>query len=278
MHKTNRVGADMPGLIYGTAWKQERTEDLVVRAVQTGFRGIDTACQPKHYQEPLVGQALQRLQSQGIAREQLFLQTKFTPLSGHDPQHIPYDKNAPLRVQVEQSFQTSKTNLQSDYVDSLLLHSPLSSYQDTLIVWRALEAIYQNGGALRLGISNCYDLSLLQQLYADSNIKPNVLQNRFYQASGYDVPLRQWCNELDIIYQSFWTLTANPHILASNTVITLARKYGKTEAQILFCFLGQIGITPLTGTCSEQHMREDLASFDIELNNDEVASLNQLLK
>lgn len=44
-------GVHMPRLIYGTAWKKERTTDLVVKAVLAGFRGIDTACQPKHYQE-----------------------------------------------------------------------------------------------------------------------------------------------------------------------------------------------------------------------------------
>ncbi|MBW1609002.1 MAG: aldo/keto reductase, partial [Deltaproteobacteria bacterium] len=79
------AGVKMPRIIYGTAWKKDRTGDLVVKAIQTGFRGIDTACQPKHYNEALVGTALQRLKSHCIEREELFLQTKFTPLSGQDP-------------------------------------------------------------------------------------------------------------------------------------------------------------------------------------------------
>ncbi|HEX5670819.1 MAG TPA: hypothetical protein VFX66_04720, partial [Sulfuricurvum sp.] len=70
----------MPSLIYGTAWKKERTADLVVQAVLSGFRGIDTACQPKHYEEPLVGAAIRRLRDHSILREDLFIQTKFTPL------------------------------------------------------------------------------------------------------------------------------------------------------------------------------------------------------
>lgn len=45
----------------GTAWKKEKTTELVTKAVLTGFRGIDTACQPKHYSEALVGKALQDL-------------------------------------------------------------------------------------------------------------------------------------------------------------------------------------------------------------------------
>ena len=115
---TTSAGVKMPWIIYGTAWKKERTADLVVKAIQTGFRGIDTACQPKHYDEPLVGAALHRLQDHGIQRETLFLQTKFTPLSGQDPEKVPYDKNAPVESQVAQSFEVSKKNLQTEYVDS----------------------------------------------------------------------------------------------------------------------------------------------------------------
>ena len=121
---TTVAGVKMPRFIYGTAWKKEHTADLVVKAIQSGFKGIDTACQPKHYDESLVGAALHRLKDHGIERETLFLQTKFTPLSGQDPNQVPYDKNSPIDSQVVQSFETSKKNLQTHYVDSLILHSP----------------------------------------------------------------------------------------------------------------------------------------------------------
>ena len=127
--------------MYGTAWKKEKTTDLVVAAVRAGFRGIDTACQPKHYYEPGVGQALQRLAAEdGIQREEIFLQTKFTPLRGQDPKNVPYDTNAPLPVQVQQSLATSLRNLQTTYIDSLVLHSPLDSHKNTMVVWREFEA------------------------------------------------------------------------------------------------------------------------------------------
>ncbi|MGW8326081.1 MAG: hypothetical protein ACWGNI_10225, partial [Desulfobacterales bacterium] len=102
---TTSAGVKMPRIIYGTAWKKDRTADLVVKAIQTGFRGIDTACQPKHYNEPQIGTALQRLKDYGIEREDLFLQTKFTPLSGQDPRQVPYEKNAPVELQIAQSFE-----------------------------------------------------------------------------------------------------------------------------------------------------------------------------
>ncbi len=63
---TTSAGIKLPWIIYGTAWKKERTADLVVKAIQAGFRGIDTACQPKHYNEPLLGVALNRLKDHGF--------------------------------------------------------------------------------------------------------------------------------------------------------------------------------------------------------------------
>ena len=61
------AGVRMPPLIYGTAWKKENTATLVEQALRSGFRGIDTACQPRHYEEALVGEALERLQAEETA-------------------------------------------------------------------------------------------------------------------------------------------------------------------------------------------------------------------
>tara|TARA_B100000959_G_scaffold267973_1_gene312126 strand:- start:751 stop:1599 length:849 start_codon:yes stop_codon:yes gene_type:complete len=274
---TTAAGVKMPGLIYGTAWKKERTADLVVKAIQAGFKGIDTACQPRHYNESLVGEALNRLKEQGIERDSLFLQTKFTSLDGQDPEQVPYDKNSPIESQVIQSFKTSKKNLQTEFLDSLVLHSPMAPHSLLMKVWNAMETIQRAGGTRQLGISNCYDTETMKQLYADANVKPAVVQNRFYQETGYDADLRDWCSKHGVIYQGFWTLTANPNILGSNTVLTIARKYNKTKAQIFFRYLSQSGIVPLTGTCSEQHMKEDLSIFDFQLSSDELKNISRLL-
>jgi diketogulonate reductase-like aldo/keto reductase len=274
---TSASGVEVPGIIYGTAWKKERTADLVEKALLTGFRGIDTACQPKHYDEALVGVGLQRARQQNIARESVYLQTKFTPLSGHDPEQVPYDKSAPLDVQVSQSFATSQQNLQTDYVDCLILHSPLASHELTLQAWRAMERIHDTGGARQLGISNCYDFSTIQALYADATVKPAIVQNRFYKDTGYEDALRNWCIEQEVIFQSFWSLTANPHILDSDVLHGLAEQYHKTRAQIFFRYLTQAGIVPLTGTSSEEHMQDDLAIFEFTLTADDFMKVNSLL-
>lgn len=271
------AGVRMPRIIYGTAWKKQRTTALVEQALATGFRGIDTACQPKHYYEPGVGEALAVSYALGFSRDQVYLQSKFTPLNGQDPQQIPYDPKAALGEQVVQSFQASLQNLQTDYLDGLILHSPLADKQELLEVWQAMEGIFQDGGAKQLGISNCYDPALFQYLYEAATVKPALVQNRFYADTGYDVALRAFCRQHGVIYQSFWTLTANPGILANDVIKSLAERYRCTPAQVFFRYLSQTGIVPLTGTTSEQHMKEDLAIFEFELSEDESALIERLL-
>ena len=267
----------IPDIIYGTAWKKNRTTDYVLKAFHCGFRGVDTACQPKHYQEPLVGEALQQLHKHGVERSDYYLQTKFTPLSGQDPNQIPYDANADLPDQIKQSFTASLQHLHTEYLDAYILHSPLQSRELTLSAWHAMETIYTTGKTHRLGISNCYDLNLLQFLYEQADVKPSIVQNRFYLDTDYDIELRRWCNDNHIVYQSFWTLTANPHVLKHELIHSLAQQYEKTPAQILFGYLHQRGVVPLTGTTSEQHMKEDLLSFNLAYTNHQLMQIDALL-
>jgi diketogulonate reductase-like aldo/keto reductase len=144
-------------------------------------------------------------------------------------------------------------------------------------VWQAMEQIFDSGGAKQLGISNCYDLQQLEFLYRNAKVKPAVIQNRFYADTQYDRTIRDFCQQQRIIYQSFWTLTANPKVLAHITLQTLAAKYKRTTAQVFFRYLNQINIIPLTGTTSETHMREDLAIIDFELTADEYEAIGKLL-
>jgi diketogulonate reductase-like aldo/keto reductase len=274
---TSAAGIRMPRILYGTAWKKSDTARLVATALQQGFLGIDTACQPKHYHESGVGEGIAQQLGRGSRRADLYLQTKFTPVSGHDPARIPYDPQGPIAEQVAQSFQVSLDNLRTDHVECLVLHSPLSSLPGTLEAWQAMELLVQGGTVGQIGISNCYDLRQLQALYTAARVKPSVLQNRFCADTRYDREIRVYCRQHGIIYQSFWTLTANPHILSHRAITTLGEKYQRTAAQILFRYLTQIEVAPLTGTRSEAHMREDLAIFEFELTQAERDQLTAIL-
>jgi diketogulonate reductase-like aldo/keto reductase len=274
---TSIANVRTPRILYGTAWKKADTRRLVSTAIRLGFRGIDTACQPKHYDEAGVGAGVSACLDKELVRADLYLQTKFTPVSGQDPMRIPYDPHAPLPEQVAQSFAASLKNLQTSYLDCLILHSPLANDKQTLQVWRAMEALVGSGGVRHLGISNCYGLEQLESLCDAALIKPTVVQNRFYADTGYDREIRAFCRKQRIIYQGFWTLTANPHVLVHATITALASKYRRTAAQILFRYLTQRGVAPLTGTRSEEHMREDLAIFEFELEDRELEAVDAVL-
>ena len=273
---TSAAGVRMPRIIYGTAWKKADTERLVMLAIGHGFRGVDTACQPKHYNEVGAGAGVAASLDSGLGRGDLYLQTKFTPVSGQDPSRIPYDSNAPLAEQIAQSFATSLRNLQTDYLDCLVLHSPLATTRLTLEAWRAIEALVDAGGVRQAGISNCYALAQLEALYRSARIKPAVVQNRFHAETHYDRDIRGFCRDHAIVYQSFWTLTANPQLLSSAAITALASAYRCSPAQILFRYLTQMGVVPLTGTRSELHMHADLSIFDFELTDGERESVDKI--
>lgn len=267
----------MQKMIYGTAWKKENTTRLVQEALSCGFQAIDTACQPKHYREDLVGTGLQNAFEEGIKRDDIFIQTKFTPIAGQDINNMPYFSSDDIITQVEKSFIKSKENLKLDFIDSYLIHSPFNPIEDLVKVYRTIEEFVQSEEVGQLGISNCYDLKLLIYLYDIAKIKPKVLQNRFYASSKYDKKLREFCLQKDITYQSFWSLTANSNILSSNEINKLLIKYNKTKEQIFYKFLNQINITPLNGTKSKKHMIEDLDLDDFTLEKEEILTLNNLL-
>ena len=169
----------IPAFIYGTAWKKDQTARLVELAVDSGFTAIDTANQLIHYQEALVGEALLGLAKKGVKRESLFLQTKFTSVSGQD-HRTPYDQSADLPTQVQQSFESSLQHLHTDYLDSYVLHGPSSRWglsQADWDVWGAMEEYYQSGKAKMIGISNV-QADQLRELCDKVSVKPMVVQNR----------------------------------------------------------------------------------------------------
>ncbi|HEX9597400.1 MAG TPA: aldo/keto reductase [Anaerolineales bacterium] len=269
----------IPSFMYGTAWKEAATTRLVQLAVASGFTAIDTANQLIHYQEALVGEALQALGKNGIKRDTLFLQTKFTSVDGQD-HRTPYDASADLTTQVRQSFDSSLTHLCTDYVDSYVLHAPFSRRglgDADWEVWAAMEDIYQSGKTKMIGISNVA-AGQLALLCEQAKVKPMVVQNRCYAALGWDKEVRDICQALGIIYQGFSLLTANREVLIYPEIQKIARRLGAGPAQIIFRFAMQIGMLPLTGTTSEQHMKEDLQAEQLTLSSQEIERIEKIAR
>ena len=272
--KLKKRARNIPNFIYGTAWKEDVTEDLVCTAIGIGFRGIDTANQRRHYNEAAVGSAISKVLKNGIKREELFIQSKYTYANGQD-HRIPYDIHADYRTQVKQSFQSSLEHLQIDYIDSYVLHGPSVSFgfaQDDWQVWQEMEAIHKEQRTRYLGVSNV-SIEQLKVLFEGAKIKPTFVQNRCFAQQGWDKDVREFCKKNGIIYQGFSLLTANPFVLPK--VKQIANKVNKTPAQVLFRFSMHVGILPLTGTTSKIHMKEDLA-LDFSLKSEDIQFIENI--
>jgi diketogulonate reductase-like aldo/keto reductase len=270
-------GISIPTFMYGTAWKKEATTQLVQLAVNSGFRAIDTANQVIHYDEALVGQALQALAKSGIRREELFLQTKFTSVDGQD-HRTPYDSTADLTTQVLQSFNSSLNHLHTDFLESYVLHAPFQRRglgRADWEVWTAMEGLCDAGKTKMIGISNV-TAEQLEELCERAKLRPMVVQNRCYAVLGWDMEVREICRANGIIYQGFSLLTANRGVLADARIGTIARRLGATPAQVVFRFSMQIGMLPLTGTTSAQHMKEDLAAENFSLTDQELEQIEAI--
>jgi len=224
-----------------------------------------------------MGEALQTLQKEGIKRDALFLQTKFTSVDGQD-HRTPYDASADLTTQVRQSFDSSLTHLCIEYVDSYVLHGPHQRRglgEADWEVWAAMEGLYQSGKTKMIGISNV-TAGQLTELCEQANLKPMVVQNRCFATLGWDKEVREICQAQGIIYQGFSLLTANRRVLADPEIRTIAQRLGASTAQVIFRFAMQIGMLPLTGTTSQQHMKEDLQAEQLALSTEEIQRIETI--
>lgn len=272
-----RPATAAPDFLYGTAWKEERTAALTELALRSGFRGIDTANQRRHYFEAAVGQGLAAAYRAGVvARSDLFVQTKFTYQGGQD-HRLPYDPAADLSTQVAQSMTSSLEHLDTDHVDSYVLHGPASGrgWSDADVeVWAAMIKERDAGRARWLGVSNVSLRHLLQMVAMAE--PPAFVQNRCFARLGWDREVRAFCASRGIVYQGFSLLTANPDVVHHPFVGRIAARERATPAQVVFRFARAAGMLPLTGTSSPEHMQQDLASRALTLSDEEVRAIESL--
>jgi diketogulonate reductase-like aldo/keto reductase len=270
--------ASVPDFLYGTAWKEDRTSALTQLALRAGFRGIDTANQRRHYFEAGVGEALAAAYRAGVVtRAELFLQTKFTYRDGQD-HRLPYDPAADLPVQVAQSMASSLEHLGTDFVDSYVLHGPASGRGWTDAdseAWTAMIAERDAGRTRLLGVSNVSSRHLVQMVAVGAE-PPAFVQNRCFARLGWDREVRAFCADHGIVYQGFSLLTANSEVLRHPFVAGLAARERATPAQVVFRFARAVGMLPLTGTSSPQHMQQDLASRALTLSDEDVRAIESI--
>jgi diketogulonate reductase-like aldo/keto reductase len=274
----DHASAPVADFLYGTAWKEDATERCVIAALEAGFRGIDTANQRKHYHEAGVGRALESAYARGlVTRDEVFLQTKFTPRHGQD-HRLPYDARASLTDQVAQSFQRSLEHLGAAMLDSYVLHGPTEPARLAPAdweVWRAMESLHEAGRTRYLGISNV-NLDQLRELADGARVAPHFVQNRCFARTRWDADVRALCKDLGITYQAFSLLTANGPIARDPRFAAIVRRADKTPAQVVFRFAQQVGMLPLTGTTDPAHMREDLACAEFDLAEADLETIETI--
>lgn len=299
----------LPNFFYGTAWKEERTCEYTLQALNAGFRAIDTANQRKHYFEEAVGEAITQFLSshassrsssstsssssttaatanstssitpstQKITREDLFLQTKFTYANGQDHRK-PYNEKDCFTQQVQDSFASSLKHLNTTYLDSYVLHGPYSNQgiiDIDLETWSAMEQFHLDKKVRYLAISNVSAYQLIH-LCQKVKIKPQFVQNRCFARMGWDKDVRTVCKDQGIHYQGFSLLTANARELSSDFFANLSVKYKKTIPQIVFRFSHQLGMISLTGSTKLTHLSQDLDIDNFELTPAELSQIESI--
>ncbi len=205
-----------PGILYGTAWKKLRTEALVSQAIAEWL---------SRHRYGLPTQALQRSGCRcrrcgerafwAAARRAVSANEVHACRRARSPKQIPYDPDAPLAEQVAQSIEVSLSNLQTHYVDCLVLHSPLREPAKTRKwSWQAMRGrVSLQGRSNSLASVTATTWPCWSACIAGRASNLPSSQNRFYADTGYDIDIRAFCRQHGITYQSFWTPTANPHVL-----------------------------------------------------------------
>lgn len=247
----------MPTIGFGT-WEitpDTAAEAAVRLALEAGYRHIDTA---KIYgNERGVGKAIRE---SGIAREEIFVTTKLWN-SAHA-----YDDAL-------HAIDESLKNLQMDYVDLYLIHWPESETRNE--AWRALVDIYKSGKAKSIGVSN-YTVRHLEQLLKESDAVPMVNQVEFHPFIYEEQKvLIDYCHERDIVVEAYSPLarlakTRRPEI------DDIAKRTGKTASQVVLRWCLQHGTVPLPRSQNPEHIRENLAVYDFELDDKDMKTLDSL--
>ncbi len=249
-------GVQMPLIGFGTFMLNGKScTNSVVSAIENGYRMIDTA--EAYGNEKEVGEGIKQ---SGIDRKELFLVTKV---------------NFKSYENAEQTIIQSLENLQTDYIDLLLLHWPFANYY---AAWRSLEKLYADGKIRAIGVSN-FEPDQLLDLIAYNKVIPavNQIETNLYCQRNTE---RSWMDQKQVAHMAYAPLGqgSRNEMYQEPAVLSLSEKYGKTPAQILLRFLTQKDIAVIPRSTQPEHIRENFALFDFKLTDEEMAKLAALDK
>ncbi|MCJ7935002.1 MAG: aldo/keto reductase [Chryseobacterium sp.] len=249
-------GVDIPALGFGV-WQMEdlkECENAVIKAIQTGYRMIDTAA--IYQNETAVGTAVK---NSGADRDQLFITSKVW-VQDHG-----YEK-------AKSAFQRTLDRLQMDYLDMYLIHWP---YGDFLGTWKALEDLYREGKIKAIGVCN-FTIEKLEELKAHSTVLPVINQIELHPVFQQK-ELQVYDRENNIITQPWSPLgNGNANLLSNPDLKAIAEKYGKTVAQVILRWHLQEGFVVIPKSVTPSRIEENFNVFDFELTEDEMNIVRSL--
>lgn len=245
-------GVKIPSLGIGTFLLAPRDAENATRtALESGYELVDTA--NAYCNEVAVGKGIK---ASGVPREKVFLSTKLWPTV--------YESD----TAVDETLQ----RLGVDYVDLLFIHQPAGNY---IAGYKQLEKAYKEGKAKSIGISNFHG-EKLQKLLDAAEIKPHVIQ----------LEAHPYCTEDDIMKElepygtrimAWYPLGHGDKTLVNQPIFTkLAKKYGKSNQQIVLRWHTQFGNIVIPGSKNPDHIKANLDIFDFKLTDDEMAEIAKL--
>ena len=250
-------GVKMPKLGYGVYQvKNEECERCVLDAIHTGYRAIDTA--QSYGNEEAVGSAMKKC---GVPRAELFLTTKVWISNAS------YEK-------AKASIEKSLKNLQTDYIDLLLIHQPFGDYYGA---YRAMEEAYRAGKLRAIGVSNFYPDRLIDLCqFAEVTPAVNQVETHVFQQQK---TAHAFMKKYGIQIESWGPFAEGKNGMFTNEILkTIGGHYGKTAAQTALRFLVQSGVAVIPKSVKKERMKENFNVFDFSLSEDEMHQIEALDK
>ena len=246
---TLNSGVKMPMAGIGTfLLTPDEAEASVLSAIQCGYRLIGTA--NAYVNEKAVGRAIRK---SGVDRRDIFLETKLWPSFYEQPDAV--DKTL--------------QRLDTDYIDLLLIHQPAGNYTTG---YRMMEKACKEGKVRAIGLSN-FSPAQIQEILDICEVKPAVLQTEVHPYSQ-EKELKEFLAQEGIVIQAWYPLGHGDRGLLEEPLFTrLARKYGKSNTQIILRWHIQAGNIVIPGSKNPDHIRENLNLFDFALTDGEMAEI-----
>ena len=250
-------GKTIPQIGFGTSpLNDTEVAPLVVAAIETGYRHIDTAY--RYHNEKGVGQGIR---DSGIERESLFVTTKLDGQFQGDDRAI-------------SGLNESLQRLGLDYVDLLLIHWPLPQRDEYISTWKTFEKLVAAGKAKSIGLSN-FKPAHIDRLLAEASIRPTINQIQL-NPRVTRLEQRAYNTKQGIVTEAWSPLGAGNDLLENPTLAAIGAKYGKTPGQVVLRWHIELGIVTIPRSANPDRIAQNIDIFDFELASDEIDAISAL--